>query len=390
MNYAVLKKSYYLLLGLVFIDCSKSNSPVLPIVSGNNVAQYRTVATSQFEFIVTLDKATTSEVSFDYTTQAGTAKATKDFVSSFGKLIVPAGSKTGLINITVTGDSTRKANQDFSIVFSNPKNCTLQNDHLTGTILNENGLFFPVDNSGYVTPNQYNGYTLVWGDEFTGKSINANNWSFENGNSNGWGNQELEYYTGRSQNAFVSQGNLIVEARAESFSGYGYTSARMITEGNKSFQYARVDIRAKLPQGKGIWPALWMLGDNIKTVGWPACGEIDMMELLGQEPNKVYGTLHWGSNAAANQSYGTNQVLSSGTYADSFHVYSMVWTKNSIELFVDDVSFFLMDISKGSFPFNLNFFFVFNIAVGGNWPGSPDATTTFPQRMIVDYVRVFQ
>lgn len=360
----------------------------MPVVSGNNVSQNRSVTDAQFEFIVILDKASTSEVSFDYVTQAGTAIATKDFISSSGTLTIPAGNMTGSISIMITGDSTRKANQDFLVALSNPKNCKLQNDHLTGTIVNDDGLYYPVENTGYTTPNQYAGYTLAWNDEFTGKTINTNNWSFESGNNNGWGNQELEYYTGRSQNAFVSQGYLIIEARAEAFSGYSYTSARMITEGNKSFRFGRVDIRATLPQGKGIWPALWMLGDNINTVGWPACGEIDLMELLGQEPNKVYGTLHWGASPVG-QSYGTNKVLSTGTYADSFHVYSMIWTQSSIELLIDDISYFTMNTTDDQ-PFNLNFFFIFNVAVGGNWPGSPDATTTFPQRMIVDYVRVFQ
>ncbi len=130
-----------------------------------------------------------------------------------------------------------------------------------------------------------------------------------------------------------------------------------------------------------------MLGNNIDAAGWPTCGEIDMMELLGQEPNKIYGTLHWGP---VHQSYGTNKVLSSGTFADSFHVYSMVWTQSSISLLIDDVSYFLMDTTVGTLPFNSNFFFIFNIAVGGDWPGGPDSSTSLPQRMVVDYVRVFQ
>lgn len=243
------------------------------------------------------------------------------------------------------------------------------------------------NNAGYSTPNQYTGYTLIWSDEFSGGAIDENNWSFEIGNNNGWGNNELENYTNSANNAFVSDGNLIIEARAEAIGGYNFSSARMITKGKKSFKYGRIDIRAKLPQGKGIWPALWMLGNNIDAIGWPTCGEIDMMELLGHEPNKIYGTLHWGPT---HQSYGTNKILSSGTFADSFHVYTMKWSQSSIELLLDDVSYFLMDTTNGTFPFNQNFFFIFNIAVGGDWPGSPDSSTSLPQRMVVDYVRVFQ
>jgi beta-glucanase (GH16 family) len=200
----------------------------------------------------------------------------------------------------------------------------------------------------------------------------------------------LEYYTNNTNNAYVSNGNLVIEAKSEVINGFNYSSTRMITKGKKSFKYGRVDIRAKLPKGKGIWPALWMLGENIDAVGWPACGEIDMMELLGHEPNKVYGTLHWGANPTEHQSYGTNKVLSSGNFADTFHVFTMKWSQNSVELLIDDVSYFIMDTTSGSFPFNANFFFIFNVAVGGDWPGSPDSSTQFPQRMVVDYIRVFQ
>ncbi|HLZ16877.1 MAG TPA: family 16 glycosylhydrolase, partial [Cyclobacteriaceae bacterium] len=321
---------------LTFCSACTNQSVTVPMVYTYDVSQTRTTGASEFNFAIALDKTSASDVSFHYTTQGGTAEAGKDFVSNSGVLVVPAGSLTGSIKVTVTGDSIRKPNQDFSIELSEPKNCTFQRNQIKGTLVNENGSYFPVDNTGYSTPDLYNGYSLVWNDEFSGKSINQNYWSFENGNQDGWGNHELEYYTSRMQNAFVSQGNLIIEARAETFSGSNFTSARMITKGKKSFRYGRIDIRAKLPQGKGIWPALWMLGENIDAAGWPACGEVDMMELLGQEPNKIYGTLHWGSTPSSHQSYGTSSVLSAGTFADSFHVFSMVWSQTSIEFLVDD------------------------------------------------------
>jgi beta-glucanase (GH16 family) len=231
-----------------------------------------------------------------------------------------------------------------------------------------------------------------WSDEFNGNIVNSANWSFESGNNNGWGNSELENYTNRPQNAFVSQGNLIIEAREEYYQGNNYTSARMITKGKQVFTFGRIDIRAKLPKGKGIWPALWLLGSNIDAVGWPACGEIDMMELLGQEPNKMYGTLHWGADFASHASKGSNYTLNSGSFDEEFHVYSMVWKQDSIKMFVDDIAFFSggkTDVA-GDYPFNKDFFFIFNIAVGGNFPGNPDGTTSFPQRMVIDYIRVFQ
>jgi beta-glucanase (GH16 family) len=135
------------------------------------------------------------------------------------------------------------------------------------------------DTSGYATPLSYTGYNLVWNDEFSGSSIDAASWSFEIGNNGGWGNNELETYT--MNNAFAAKGKLVIEARRESVGGYNYTSARMVTKYKKSFTYGRVDIRAKLPYGQGIWPALWMLGENIDAVSWPACGEMDIMEMVG-------------------------------------------------------------------------------------------------------------
>ena len=166
----------------------------------------------------------------------------------------------------------------------------------------------------------------------------------------------------------------------------------MITKGKQSIKYGRIDIRAKLQKGKGVWPALWLLGDNIDAVSWSACGEIDMMELLGHEPNKVYGTLHWGANVASHSSKGGNYVMTTGSFDQQFHVFSLIWTADSLNILVDDKKYFGMaqnDAAPTS-PFNNKFFLIFNIAVGGDWPGAPDGTAKFPQRMVVDYVRVFQ
>src|SRR5205823_12635495 len=145
-----------------------------------------------------------------------------------------------------------------------------------------------------------------------------------------------------------------------------------------------------LPKGKGVWPALWMLGNNISSVGWPACGEIDIMELLGQEPSKSYGTLHYGASPATHGSKGNAYSLSSGSFYDQFHVFSMEWKQDQTQLYVDNNLYLTVtktDVGSSPYPFNAPFFFIFNVAVGGNWPGSPDANTGFPQRMIVDYIR---
>lgn len=384
---------------ILLFACSKSPDTPIPTppsvskISISDVSQTRTVSNSTFHFNVVLDKLSTSAITVHYTTIAGTAIENKDYTAATGTLTIPANQSYGTIDVIVSGDSLRSTNQIFYVQIDNPTNATLtSNVKATGTIINEDGLYFPVDNTGYLTPTSYPNYTLIWSDEFTGNTINNNNWLFESGNNNGWGNSELENYTNRIQNTFVSNGNLIIEARKESYGGFNYTSARMITKNKQSFKFGRIDIRAKTPTGKGIWPALWMLGNNIDAVGWPTCGEIDMMEILGHEPNKLYGTLHWGSSAATHASKGSSYVLNGSSFNQQFHVYSMEWKQDAINLLIDDVKYLTVtntDIAITN-PFNNPFFFIFNIAVGGNWPGSPDGTTVFPQRMIVDYIRVFQ
>ena len=377
------------------LSCGKKDTgnPV-PAISATitDVTQDRTTGSSVFRFSVSLNKPATGPVTIHYTTAAGTALENTDFIPASGTLTIAAAEQQKTIDITVTADSLRKADQDFFVKLDNPQNCSIERNKATGTIVNRNGLYFPVNNTGYSTPVSYPGYALAWADEFNTSVLNPNTWTFESGNNNGWGNSELEYYTDRPQNVFVSQGNLVLEARAEAYNLFNFTSTRMVTKNKKVFKFGRIDIRAKMPTGKGVWPALWMLGNNIDQVNWPACGEIDILELLGQESNKIYGTMHWGTSSATHASYGSSYVLNTGTFDQQFHVYSIIWTQNNIKVLVDDIQFVSFSAANvsGNYPFNNDFFFIFNIAVGGSWPGSPDNSTVFPQRMIVDYVRVFQ
>ena len=260
-----------------------------------------------------------------------------------------------------------------------------------GTIRNDD-TYIDIPEDGYITPESYTGYELVWGDEFNGTALNMEDWTYEV-NGDGGGNNELQYYTDRPQNSFLSNGNLVIEAKEESYQGKQYTSARIVTQNKQLFQFGRVDIRAILPKGQGIWPALWMLGTNISSVGWPACGEIDIMELIGHQPSTVYGTIHSGAQGQGYSNHvGQSYTLNGGDFSDEYHVFSLIWEPNSIKWLVDDNQFFSITNADvpGAYPFNDKFFFIFNVAVGGNWPGSPDGTTVFPQQMIVDYVRVFQ
>ena len=399
----MLHKMIDLLLLVIFslasFSCNKKNentpAPVVPAVKIENASVARTTTASTMHFNVTLDKTTTAAISVDYTLIDGSATAAKDYVAASGTVTIPANQAMAEIAVQIKGDpsDTRQDNIEFTVQLSNPKGCTIGTSSAKGTIITENGTNFTTTNTGYTTPTIYTGMNLVWQDEFSGTALDGNFWNYENGNNNGWGNNELEYYTNSPKNVFVSNGNLIIEARKESIGGFNYSSARLTTANKKTFTYGRVDIRAKLPKGKGVWPALWMLGSNITSVGWPACGEIDILELLGHEITKSYGTLHYGASTATHGSKGTSYTLSSSNFYDQFHVFSMEWKQDQVKLFVDDNLFLTVnktDLGSNPYPFNAPFFFIFNVAVGGNWPGSPDATTTFPQRMIVDYIRVFQ
>ena len=244
------------------------------------------------------------------------------------------------------------------------------------------------------------GYKLIWSDEFNTTALDLSKWSYEAGNgSNGWGNKELEYYTNRTQNVTVNDSALAITALKENYSGYGYTSGRIKTQDKFSFRYGKIEARIKLPYGRGIWPAFWMLGDNINTVGWPACGENDIMEMVGGQgkngttilsDSTIYGTAHWSSNGQ-HASYGKSYTLPSGRFADGYHIFSVTWDKSKIVWYVDGIEYNRLDITPaGLSAFQNKFFIILNLAVGGNWPGNPDGTTAFPQTMKVDYIRVYQ
>jgi beta-glucanase (GH16 family) len=250
-----------------------------------------------------------------------------------------------------------------------------------------------IPTTGYSTPTTYPNMNLVWQDEFSATSVNQEDWTYEIGGS-GWGNDELQYY--REENTSIVDGHLVITANVESFGGSDYTSSRLITKGKKEFQYGRIDIRAALPKGQGMWPALWMLGANISSVPWPGCGEIDIMEMIGgaNREKTVYGTLHWDNNGSGQHACTCDKPgysLASGTFHDKFHVFTIIWDAASIKWYVDDVLFNTIDTTPAALSeFQAKYFLIFNLAVGGKWPGAPDETTVFPQRLIVDYVRVFQ
>jgi len=245
------------------------------------------------------------------------------------------------------------------------------------------------------------GYALVWSDDFSGAdgtSPDSSKWASDIG-GNGWGNNELEYYTNRTQNAQIKSGNLVITAQKETYTGAdgvtrNYTSARLKTQGLFSQAYGRFEARIKIPAGQGMWPAFWMLGNDIATIGWPKCGEIDIMENIGKEPATVHGSLHGPSTTASTSDFTAPLSLPSGqNFADDFHLYAVEWEPGTVRFYVDATLYATDKQAQwpagGTWAFDHPFFLLLNVAVGGDWPGPPDATTVFPQQMLVDYVRVY-
>lgn len=256
-------------------------------------------------------------------------------------------------------------------------------------------------------------WKLVWSDEFNGldgSSPDPKKWTYDIGaDGNGWGNNELEYYTNSRRNVSIRKGMLVITAVKERYTGPSvapdgppagevtrdYTSARIKTQGLFAQTYGRFEARIKLPRGQGMWPAFWMLGVDIEKTGWPGCGEIDIMENIGKEPSKVHGSIHGPGPAGK----GTDDMTAIYTlpgqarFSDAFHVFAVEWEPKMIRFYVDNHLY--ETATPAGLPhgtgwvFNHSFFLILNLAVGGDWPGSPDASTHFPQQMLVDYVRVY-
>lgn len=242
------------------------------------------------------------------------------------------------------------------------------------------------------------GYVLVWNDEFNDGWVDSEKWNYETGDGTdyglpvGWGNNELQIFTSSEENSKVDQDGdisaLVITARKNGTNDF--TSAKLTTNGLFSMRFGRIDVRAKLPEGKGIWPAIWMLGDNKDIVNWPGCGEIDIIEMLGNEPNKVYATVHYvdGENRKGETQgmYETTGI----SFSQAYHIFTLVWTPETLSFEVDGVKYHEVTIEDDMKEFLRSFYLIFNVAVGGYWPGYPDASTIFPQSMYIDYVRVFE
>ncbi|MFN8256262.1 MAG: family 16 glycosylhydrolase [Bacteroidales bacterium] len=319
---------------------------------------------------VYLSKKSDSTVVVKYSTEDSTAISGTDYTGATNaELVFNPGETSKFISIKIKANSTEKKDLYFFVNMLSATNSVFEAGRVKVKILN-------VDYEN-----------LVWSDEFTDANLNTAFWNYELGNNNGWGNNEKEVYTNSINNVFLEGGYLNIKAIKEVDNSY--TSGRLTTKGKKEFTYGKVEIMAKLPEGQGIWPALWMLGANISSLSWPKCGEIDIMELLGHQTNKTYGTIHWDENG--HQMKGSNYTLPTGSFSSDFHLFGFKWTPSRFIWYVDDFKYYeIQRTAASNFPFDLPEFFIFNVAVGGNWPGNPDETTVFPQSMVVDYIRVYQ
>jgi beta-glucanase (GH16 family) len=301
----------------------------------------------------------------------------------------PNGDGSGTVNFTISATNATS----YKIVLGNGETKEVTNGSFTYTYTTSGSNTYVLYVSAY-NAEKFVSTTfsitvlvqpkLVWSDEFnTDGAPDASKWGYDLG-AGGWGNNEPQYYTNRSENVIVENGVLKIKTIKENYSGSNYTSARILTKDKFSFKYGKVEFRAKLPSGGGTWPALWMLGDNISSVNWPACGEIDVMEHIGNELNKIHGSLHSPGRSGNTPDTGIVTIANAST---EFHIYTADWSAGSIKFYVDNQLYYTF-ANSASVPFNHNFFLIINCAIGGNFGGAIDANFT-SSIFEIDYVRVY-
>lgn len=323
-----------------------------------------------------------------------------DLVLSFTASIMGSNPNFVLLKNTTQGDydsfSWVYRDKTVSGIMEHEAYFPFSGNHNIDLIVRKNNNDFSLRKSvsiGQDDPNYYQQLQLVWSDEFDGTSVNTTFWNYDTG-AGGWGNQELQNYTS-SGNAEIVDGKLLITAKKvnDNLQPGSYTSARINTRGKKEFKYGRMEIRAKLPSGRGIWPAIWMLGSNFPTAGWPACGEMDIMEYVGYQPNTVHATVHTPSGYGVN---GSGSSMTLETCEEEFHNYGLIWTEKKLTFYVDTPTNVIHTYAPPvknpqNWPFDQAAFFIINVAVGGTWGGAQGINNSiFPQTMEIEYVRVYQ
>ncbi|HLF33144.1 MAG TPA: family 16 glycosylhydrolase [Cyclobacteriaceae bacterium] len=375
---------------MLLYSCDKNNeTPDLPAISvpwfsiDEGDVDHRT---SEIE--IELSHASANTIQLTWSTQDSSAHAGVDYVEVTGATVTfEPGETSKLIRVEILSDTIMEFTEHFIVAFEADDHAELTFPNTIITIQDTDRKNTQVKSDGYDVQKDYPGFKVEWEDNFDGSKLNDADWNYELGGG-GWGNNELEIYTSDPQNVYAENGILTIRAIDE---GSKYTSARLTTQNKRVFKFGLIEIKAKLPEGQGIWPALWMLGTNISSIGWPGCGEIDIMELVGHLPGQVHGTAHYNSNG--HQYSGNSYALGiPDTFSKKYHVFSILWENDRIAWYVDYQLFYEItsEMTGSSWPFNNSFFFIFNLAVGGNWPGYPDETTIFPQSMLIDYIRVYK
>ena len=331
---------FFLSFLILFASCGDSDAEIeimedMPIL---NIGDAQAVESDGaiMRFRVTISETSSSPVEFNYEVSGSTAEPNVDYSIPGTSATIEANRTSVEVLVSIIDDQKKEVEEELQIKILNVSGAELGIAEATGLIIDDDQSVYVED--GYMTDEEHYGYTIAWQDEFSIEAIDESSYNFEIGdgcpNLCGWGNNELQTYTDDPSNIYIKDGSLIIKAIATSQSSY--SSSRITTKDKHEFRYGRIDIRAKITKGQGIWPAIWMLGHNIDDVGWPACGEIDIMENVGHETQKVHGTAHWGPQGRGFSTFQGTAYAIADDYADRFHVFSLVWEANKVDWYVDE------------------------------------------------------
>ncbi|MEO1807509.1 MAG: family 16 glycosylhydrolase [Bacteroidota bacterium] len=368
---------------IVLAGCEQepiSMDPILALTSAQAIESDRDI-----RFALTLSEAIDQDLTINFSVSELTAGEGTDFESPAApQVVIPAGATTGEIIIPLINDVEVEIEESFLLEITNDGNLMMVNNPVQGSITSDDML--TIDSEGFAAPTSYDLFTLVWEEEFE-RSLDPAIWNYETGTGRG-GNPDNELQDYRSQNAYVQDGYLVIDLRQEP--NGSYSSARIHTEGKREFQFGRIDIRAKLPQGEGIRSQLSMLGENFASASLPRSGGIDLVDLNGAVTDVAESGAEWFQDGEARAIQDTFNTRTT-TFAEEFHVYSIYWEPTQITWYIDDVKYNLLTTTPEEMDeFRQEFFFVLGAAIGGDVVGAPKDETSFPQRLIVDYIRVYQ
>ncbi len=386
-----------LIFGVFSCDKTEMRTPIVtvekPVFSINDTSIIEG-DNKYFEIKVKLSGKHPNSILIPYYTLSGLAEPFSDYepIDGILEFVGTDSLEAQSIFIEIKDDDIFEENEDFKIVFTIDSSVIAADTILSVSIIDDDIEFTDNDYPGYVTKLHQEGWTLILNDEFSGNKLNKNHWYVQDRGN--WYNEEVQYYS--PQNLKIENGLLTFIAKKENYKGSSYTSARINSRDKMVFKYGKIEFRAKLPYSKGLWPALWLQGNELYQLGWPKRGEIDIMELKGHIPNTISSTIHY-ADLSGNHKYPTSKkyTLPKGEFKDEFHVFTMKWDEYKLKFYVDDKLYNTIFHNNFHYynnknPFKYPFYVIMNVAVGGNFGGDPDATTVWPQTMDIDYVRIYK